>query len=325
MSRADGHDRLLVRQHRISQGAPVAHEVVRAAALRLANALARATTGGPARARIASRRGAERRPAAARSARSARSARATSPRWPTSPTASSASFELAARRGDRAAQPERVRDGLRRARVRRRARAARRLRSRRRARPRGARREPELASIRRSATRGPIPGCRRRWPASATLLEGSEVEARDLQDPLTFRTIAQQNGAARDALAFVGCAARDRAQRGAVEPARRRRRGQGHLGRQLRDAAARDRARLSPGSRSRPVISTAAERAVKLLQRHLTGLHRGPRRPARRWPRARSASTASRSRRSPSRRACSPSPSRSTSSRRPRPRGSRTG
>ena len=41
---ADGHDRLLVRQHRISQGAPVAPEVVRAAVLRLANALARATT-----------------------------------------------------------------------------------------------------------------------------------------------------------------------------------------------------------------------------------------------------------------------------------------
>ena len=38
---ADGHDRLLVRQHRISQGAPVAPEVVRAAVLRLANALAR--------------------------------------------------------------------------------------------------------------------------------------------------------------------------------------------------------------------------------------------------------------------------------------------
>ena len=33
-----------MRQHRISQGAPVAHEVVRGAALRLANALARATT-----------------------------------------------------------------------------------------------------------------------------------------------------------------------------------------------------------------------------------------------------------------------------------------
>ena len=41
---ASGHDRLLVRQHRISQGAPVAHEIVRATALRLANALAQATT-----------------------------------------------------------------------------------------------------------------------------------------------------------------------------------------------------------------------------------------------------------------------------------------
>src|SRR5215510_12291032 len=42
---ATDHDRLLVRQHRISQGEPVADDVVRAAILRLANALARATTG----------------------------------------------------------------------------------------------------------------------------------------------------------------------------------------------------------------------------------------------------------------------------------------
>src|SRR3954470_23275404 len=41
---ADGHARLLVSQHGISQFARVAHEFVRAAALRLANALARATT-----------------------------------------------------------------------------------------------------------------------------------------------------------------------------------------------------------------------------------------------------------------------------------------
>ena len=54
---ADGHDRLLVRQHRISQGAPVAHEVVRAAALRLANALARRRPSpGPSSQRISSRR-----------------------------------------------------------------------------------------------------------------------------------------------------------------------------------------------------------------------------------------------------------------------------
>ena len=39
-----GHDRLLVRQHVIAQGSPVAHEVVRATALRLANALASAMT-----------------------------------------------------------------------------------------------------------------------------------------------------------------------------------------------------------------------------------------------------------------------------------------
>ena len=140
---ADGHDRLLVRQHRISQGAPVAHEVVRAAALRLANALARATTGGPPRARIASRRGAERRPAArdphARLDRPERSRPDGRPR-----RRRPRRLRARARRGDRAPQPERVRDGLRRARVRRCARAARRLRPRGRARPRGARREQEL-------------------------------------------------------------------------------------------------------------------------------------------------------------------------------------
>lgn len=39
-----GHDRLLVRQHLIAQGPAVPHDVVRAQTLRLANALARATT-----------------------------------------------------------------------------------------------------------------------------------------------------------------------------------------------------------------------------------------------------------------------------------------
>ena len=69
----------------------------------------------------------------------------------------------------------------------------------------------------------PYPGLQATLARLGALLEGSEVEARDLQDPLTFRTIAQQNGAARDAFGFVGRAARDRAQRGPVEPARARR------------------------------------------------------------------------------------------------------
>ena len=94
-------------------------------ALRLANALARATTVARPELAVASRRGAERRPAAgdphARLDRPERSrpdgrSRRRRPRR----------LRARAGRGDRAAQPERVRDGLRRARVRRRARAARR-------------------------------------------------------------------------------------------------------------------------------------------------------------------------------------------------------
>ena len=170
----------------------------------------------------------------------------------------------------------------------------------------------------------PYPGLQSTLARLGALLEGSEVMARDLQDPLTFRTIAQQNGAARDAFGVRRLPARDRAQRGAVEPARRRRRGQGDLGRQLRDAAARDRARHRP-ARARTRDLDGGRAGGEAPAAKPDGPHRGSRRHGPRWRRARSASTASRSRRSRSRRGCSPSPSRSISSRRPRPRGSRTG
>ena len=175
-----------------------------------------------------------------------------------------------------------------------------------------------------SGWRGPTPGCSPRSPALGALLDGSEVVARDLQDPLTFRTIAQQNGAARDAFAFVGRAARDRAQCGAVESARARGRKPRDLGRQLRDATACDCARpraarpragdLDRGRAHGQAPPAAADRPDG-----------GARRSVPPWPKAPSASTGSRSRRSRSRRGSSRTRFRSSWSRRPRRRGSRTG
>ena len=199
---ADGHDRLLVRQHRISQGAPVAHEVVRAAALRLANALARATTG--ARPELASHL----------------VAALNDDRLPEIRTLGSigqsdlaqmadladgvlGDFELA--RGEAIALLNQsafatgyaalafadalvLLDVFDHA---------------------GALDLEALGANRNSVHPAigdarPYPGLQSTLARLGALLEGSEVMARDLQDPLTFRTIAQQNGAARDALAFVG-------------------------------------------------------------------------------------------------------------------------
>ena len=229
-------------------------------------------------------------------------------------------------RGDRAAQPERLLDGLRRARVRTtRSILLDALDRRRRARPRGARREPRRARTRRRRRRGPTRACRRRSRGSSALLEGSEVEARALQDPLSFRTLAQLNGAARDAFGFVAVPARDRAQRRAVEPARRSstRTGSISVGNfEIQPlATALDLARLALA----PVISSAAERAVKLLQAPLTGLPRGARRPAgarrERAQRVRHRGAGVRGRGTAAR----PTRLASSSSRRPRPRESRTG
>ena len=109
----------------------------------------------------------------------------------------------------------------------------------------------ELRSIPRSARPGPTRVCRRTLARLGALLDGSEVEARDLQDPLTFRTIAQQNGAARDAFDFVAAQLAIELNAAQSNPLVRRRRGAGDLGRQLRGAAARDGARLR-AARSRP-------------------------------------------------------------------------
>jgi len=49
----------------------------------------------------------------------------------------------------------------------------------------------------------PYPGIRTTLARLNDLLDGGEVEPRALQDPLTFRTLPQMNGAVRDALGFV--------------------------------------------------------------------------------------------------------------------------
>jgi histidine ammonia-lyase len=120
----------------------------------------------------------------------------------------------------------------------------------------------------------PYPGLQATLGRLRAELAGSEVEARSLQDPLSFRTIAQLHGAARDALAFAG----------------------GQIGIELNAAQSNplvvvDEDRLvSVGNFEiqplataldlvrialAPVVSSAAERTVKLLQAPLTGLNEG--------------------------------------------------
>jgi histidine ammonia-lyase len=269
---ADGHDRLLVRQHRISQGAPVAHEVVRAAALRLANALARATT--VARPELATHL----------------VAALNDDRLPQIRTLGSigqsdlaqmadladgvlGDFELV--RGEAIALLNQsafatgygalafadalvLLDVFDHA---------------------GALDLEALGANRNSVHPAigearPYPGLQATLARLGELLQGSEVEARDLQDPLTFRTIAQQNGAARDALGFVGSQLAIELNAAQSNPlvvvAEDRVISVGNFELQPL-ATALDIARLALA----PVISTAAERAVKLLQRPLTGLTEG--------------------------------------------------
>lgn len=269
---ASDHDRLLVRQHRISQGVPVAHETVRATALRLANALARATT--VARPELAVHL----------------VAALNDDRLPVLRTLGSIGQSDLAQMADLAdgildgfelAQGEAIAllnqsafstasgalayadalvllDALDHA---------------------GALDLEALGANRSSVHPAigearPYPGLQATLARLGALLDGSEVEARDLQDPLTFRTIAQQNGAARDAFGFVGAQLAIELNAAQSNPLVLV--GEGRVisvgNFELQPlATALDLARIALA----PVISTAAERAVKLLQRHLTGLTEG--------------------------------------------------
>jgi histidine ammonia-lyase len=127
---------------------------------------------------------------------------------------------------------------------------------------------PALASVR------PSPGLEETLDRLRALLEGSGVSARSLQDPLSFRTIPQLHGAARDALAFV------------VEQVERELNAHQSNPLVVVDegrlvsvgnfdvaalATALDLARLVVAQ----VLTSAAERSVKLLQAPLTGLPEG--------------------------------------------------
>jgi histidine ammonia-lyase len=98
--------------------------------------------------------------------------------------------------------------------------------------------------------------------------------ARNLQDPITFRSIPQILGAARDALAYVRTTIETELNSAQGNPAvilaERRIVSVGNLD-LAAVAAALDFARIALA----PVVTTAAERTVKLLQRPVSGLPAG--------------------------------------------------
>lgn len=269
---SSGHDRLLVRQHLIAQGPAVSHEIVRATALRLANALAAATTA--ARPELASLVVAalndDRLPAIRALGSIGQSdlaqmadlaegmldgfelARGEAVAMLNQSAFSTASGALAF--ADAVALLDALDcagaldlealgancDAL----------------------------HPAIGEVR------PYPGLQITLARLRTLLDGSEVEARALQDPLSFRTLAQLNGAARDALGFVGGQIGIELNAAQSNPLVLLDEGRlisvGNFELQPL-ATALDLARLALA----PVISSAAERAVKLLQAPLTGLTEG--------------------------------------------------
>ncbi len=269
---AADHDRLLVRQHRISQGTPVPDDVVRATALRLANALARATTvARPALAEHLVAALNERRLPVLRALGSigqsdlAQMADLSDGILDDFELASGEAIALLNQSAyatgwgalafadasilldvfDHAAALDLEALGANRNSV-----------------------HPAIGDAR------PYPGLQATLARLNTLLDGSEVAARDLQDPLTFRTIAQQNGAAHDAFGFVRTQLSIELNAAQSNPLVVVDEGRvisvGNFEMQPL-ATALDIARLALA----PVISTAAERSVKLLQRQLTGLTEG--------------------------------------------------
>jgi histidine ammonia-lyase len=120
----------------------------------------------------------------------------------------------------------------------------------------------------------PSPGVRATRARLASLRAGSAVTARNLQDPLSFRTVPQLHGAARDALRFVRSQVELELNAHQSNPLVVA--GEGVVV-SVGDfeaaglATALDLARLALA----PVLGSAAERAVKLLQAPLTGLPEG--------------------------------------------------
>ena len=111
-------------------------------------------------------------------------------------------------------------------------------------------------------------------PPATRCSTAARSRPRALQDPLSFRTLAQLNGAARDAFGFVGAQLAIELNAAQSNPLVLVDEGRvisvGNFEIQPL-ATALDLARLALA----PVISSAAERAVKLLQAPLTGLTEG--------------------------------------------------
>ena len=267
-----GHDRLLIRQHVMAQGSPVAHEVVRATALRLANALAAATTvARPELAlHVVDALNSDRLPAIRALGSIGMSDLAQMAdladgilddfelvRGEAIALLNQASFSTAygalafadalafLDACDCAGALDLEAFGANTSVL-----------------------HPRVGEAR------PYPGLQLTLERLQGLLAGSEVEARALQDPLSFRTLAQLHGAARDALGFVGSQIEIELNAAQSNPLVLIDEGRvisvGNFEIQPL-ATALDLARLALA----PVITSAAERAVKLLQAPLTGLHEG--------------------------------------------------
>ena len=269
---AAGHDRLLVRQHLIAQGPAAPREVVRATALRLANALAQGTTAArPELAeRIVEALNADRLPRVRLLGSLGQADLA-----PLADLAEGLLDGFEPARGEAIAllnqnafatglgalalhDAERLLDALDAA-------AALDLEA------LGA--NPDALHPAIDAVR-PSPGVRAARARLAALRAGSGVAPRSLQDPLSFRTLPQLHGAVRDALAFA---------RGQVELELNAHQSNPLVvvdeGRVVSVgdfeaaglATALDLARLALAQ----ALGSAAERAVKLLQAPLTGLPEG--------------------------------------------------
>ncbi len=269
---AAGHDRLLLRQHLIGQGSPAPHDVVRATALRLANALARGTTAARPElaARLVERLNDDRLPDVRRLGSPGQADLA---QMADLADGLVDGFELA--RGEAIALLNQnafssawgalaVHDALSLLEVLDVAGAL----------------DLEALGANPDALHPALAEARRSAGLSATLarlrglLEGSEADARSLQDPLSFRTLAQVHGAARDALAFVRAQVEvelNAVQANPVVLADEARIISAGVFESLPLATALDLARLALA----PVLTSAAGRAVKLLQTSITGLPEG--------------------------------------------------
>ena len=246
-------NRALIAGHLIGQGPAADDDVVRAMMLRLANGFAQGAPGvRPELAQLVVDALNDGVDAASPDPRLGRPGGPVGERRPRA----RAARRLRARGGGgaRAAEQQRVLDGRRRAgrrRLREPARLAwtsQRRSTSRRSRPTRAR------STRRSASARPYPGLRATLERLRELLDGSYLWSeppRNLQDPLSFRSLPQVHGAARDALAY----AQDVALRSSSTPTRETRSSSSTAG-----ASSRSGTSTSSRSRRRSTSSASPSR-----------------------------------------------------------------